>query len=87
MKRNKHEGSQHVTNGWAFLASIRKCIGEEGFWMARPLRIQYPEAFYHVTSRGNERKPIFRTEKDYGRFMGYFESPTERYGAKVESIV
>ena len=28
--------------------------------MARPLRITYPGAFYHVTSRGNERKDIFR---------------------------
>jgi REP element-mobilizing transposase RayT len=28
--------------------------------MARPLRIQYPEAFYHVTSRGNERKAILK---------------------------
>ena len=55
--------------------------------MGRPLRIEYPNAFYHVTSRGNERRPIFRTEKDYGRFMGYFESATERYGAKAESIV
>jgi hypothetical protein len=23
--------------------------------MARPLRIEYPDAFYHVTSRGNEQ--------------------------------
>jgi hypothetical protein len=28
--------------------------------MARPLRIEYDGALYHVTSRGNERKPIFR---------------------------
>jgi hypothetical protein len=26
--------------------------------VARPLRIQYPEAFYHVTSRGNEKKAM-----------------------------
>jgi hypothetical protein len=28
--------------------------------MARPMRIEYEGAFYHVTSRGNERKEIFR---------------------------
>ena len=28
--------------------------------MTRPLRIQYPGAYYHVTCRGNERKEIFR---------------------------
>lgn len=32
------------------------------FWrsiLARPLRIEYEGAFYHVTARGNERKRIF----------------------------
>jgi hypothetical protein len=28
--------------------------------MARPLRIHSPHAVYHVTTRGNERKPIGR---------------------------
>lgn len=51
--------------------------------MGRPLRIEYPGAFYHVTSRGNERRVIFRTKKDYERFLGYFESATERYGAQI----
>jgi hypothetical protein len=32
--------------------------------MARPLRIQYHGAFYHVTSRGNERKQIYSDEGD-----------------------
>ncbi|MEW6374964.1 MAG: transposase [Thermodesulfobacteriota bacterium] len=51
--------------------------------MARPLRIEYPGAFYHITSRGNERRPIFRTKGDYERFIGYLESATERYGAQI----
>ncbi len=29
--------------------------------MARPLRINYPGAFYHVTSRGNENPLRFKT--------------------------
>jgi len=32
--------------------------------MARPLRIEYPGAIYHITSRGNARQPIFRDDKD-----------------------
>ncbi|MBI5378663.1 MAG: transposase [Nitrospirae bacterium] len=32
--------------------------------MARPLRIQYPGACYHVTSRGNERKAVFSDARD-----------------------
>ena len=37
--------------------------------MARPLRIQYPGAFYHVTCRGNERRKIFIDDDDRGRFL------------------
>lgn len=32
--------------------------------MARPLRIEFPGALYHVTARGNERKPIVRDDLD-----------------------
>jgi hypothetical protein len=39
--------------------------------MARPLRIQYAEAFYHVTSRGNERKAVFLTDRDREKFLSY----------------
>jgi len=51
--------------------------------MGRPLRIEYPGAFYHVTSRGNERRDIFLTQKNYERMIGYLESGTERYGAQI----
>jgi putative transposase len=51
--------------------------------MARPLRIQFPGAFYHVTSRGNERKAIFRNDQDRQKFLSYLESARERYGAKI----
>ena len=37
--------------------------------MARPLRIQYPGAFYHVTCRGNERRKIFLDDDDRYRFL------------------
>lgn len=39
--------------------------------MARPLRIEYPGAFYHVTSRGNERKTIFKSNRDWEKFLDY----------------
>jgi len=37
--------------------------------MARPLRIQYPGALYHITSRGNERKNIYLEDSDRKRFL------------------
>ena len=51
--------------------------------MARPLRIEYPGAFYHVTSRGNEKKDIFRSSQDRRKFLSYLESSVVRYGAII----
>jgi putative transposase len=51
--------------------------------MARALRIQFPGAFYHVTSRGNEQKAVFKSLGDREKFLSYLESATERYGAAV----
>lgn len=33
--------------------------------MSRPLRIEYTDAVYHITARGNERREIFSDESDY----------------------
>lgn len=49
--------------------------------MARQLRIEYPGALYHVTSRGNEKKDIFRSIKDREKFLSYLSSAWERHGA------
>jgi putative transposase len=51
--------------------------------MARPLRIGYPGAFYHVTSRGNEQKDVFKSRRDREKFLGYLDSAVERYGAVI----
>lgn len=47
--------------------------------MARPLRIEYPGAVYHVTSRGNERKPIFQTDEDRELLLGILHKITEKF--------
>jgi len=51
--------------------------------MSRPLRIVYPGAFYHVTSRGNEQKDVFKSKRDREKFLEYLESATARYGAVI----
>ena len=51
--------------------------------MARPLRIEYAGAFYHITSRGNERKDIFKNERDFERFLTYLETAVQRYKAVI----
>ena len=54
--------------------------------MARPLRIAYPGAYYHVTSRGNEQKDVFKSRRDREKFLEYLASATERYGPLCQYI-
>ncbi|MEW6140846.1 MAG: transposase [Thermodesulfobacteriota bacterium] len=37
--------------------------------MSRPLRIQYPDAWYHVMNRGRRHEVIFPGREDYERFV------------------
>jgi len=53
--------------------------------MGRTLRIEYPGAFYHVTSRGNERRDIFRSQRDREKLLEYLESATVRHGARIHA--
>jgi putative transposase len=43
------------------------------------LRIEYDGAHYHVTSRGNERKTIFRDHADRKLFLNMLSQVTERF--------
>ena len=47
--------------------------------MARPLRIEFPAAVYHVTSRGNERKAIFKDDQDRKMFLNTLQQVISRY--------
>jgi hypothetical protein len=51
--------------------------------IARPFRIAYRGAFYHITPRGNERKQIFKSLADNEKFLFYVESATRRYDAII----
>ena len=37
--------------------------------MARPLRIEFAGALYHITSRGDRREAIFEDDEDRERFL------------------
>ncbi len=47
--------------------------------MARPLRIEYAGAVYHVTSRGNERKAVFKGDQDRINFLNTLQHVNKRY--------
>jgi len=47
--------------------------------MARPLRIEYPGAVYHVTSRGNARADIFLSDADRQTLLDVLAGTVEKY--------
>jgi REP element-mobilizing transposase RayT len=48
--------------------------------MARPLRIEYEGAVYHVTSRGNARSDIYLDDHDREMFLEVLAHVVERFG-------
>ncbi len=55
--------------------------------MVRPIRIEYPGAWYHVTSRGNEKKKIYSDDQDKRRFLEILSATRNIYGVKVHAYV
>lgn len=55
--------------------------------MARPLRIQYPGAYYHVTCRGNKCRKIFLDDHDRYRFLKFLSESLEIYQAVLYGYV
>ena len=51
--------------------------------MARPLRIQYPGAYYHVMNRGNSKQDIFITDGNRATFLRALEDSTQIYDVRV----
>lgn len=51
--------------------------------MARPLRICYEGAVYHVTIRGNERRAIFLSSDDHDRFMQKLADSVRLYDVRL----
>lgn len=47
--------------------------------MARPLRIEYEGAVYHITSRGNARRSIYKDEEDRRIFLNTLHKANQRY--------
>jgi len=47
--------------------------------MARPYRLQAENCFYHITSRGNDRRKIFLSDTDFEKFLEYVVTAKEKY--------
>ena len=55
--------------------------------MARPLRIQYENAYYHVTCRGNARQNIFSSDTDRSAFLDYLGRSAYIYQVEILAYV
>jgi putative transposase len=55
--------------------------------MARPLRIELAGGLYHVMSRGNERRAIFRDDDDRQRRLDWLQRTVETYGWRLHAFV
>lgn len=55
--------------------------------MARPLRIEFPGALHHVSSRGNERRPIVRDDVDRRMFLTILGQAVTRFGWSLTAWV
>jgi len=51
--------------------------------MSRPLRIEYPGAYYHVMNRGTARQKIFLNDQDRQRFLDLLGQTCQMWGVRV----
>jgi hypothetical protein len=49
--------------------------------MARPLRLEFPGALYHLTARGDRREAIFEDDADRAALLDVFAHGLERFDA------
>ena len=51
--------------------------------MARPLRIEYPNAWYHVMNRGRRGENVFSDKKDYELFLAILQESSELFDLRI----
>ncbi len=51
--------------------------------MSRPLRIQYPDAWYHVMNRGRRGETVFLDKQDYSMFVELLKEVVDMYKVRV----
>jgi REP element-mobilizing transposase RayT len=54
--------------------------------MSRPLRIEYPGAWYHIMNRGRRYESIFEDKNDYSMFLDLLQETIEIFHIKVSAF-
>src|SRR6266498_1999484 len=55
--------------------------------MARPLRLERAGGWYHITARGNERRPVYRDDRDRQHFCELLEEMVSRFQVQLHCFV
>ena len=53
--------------------------------MSRPLRIEYPNAWYHIMNRGRRAENIFKDEKDYAMFVELLQEASVAWNVRISA--
>ena len=53
--------------------------------MSRPLRIEYPGAWYHVMNRGRRHCDVFEEEEDFHLFLDILKNTSKMWNLKVSA--
>ena len=53
--------------------------------MARPLRIEYLGAWYHVMNRGRRKEPVFFDKKDYVLFLAVLKETHRLFNIEIHA--
>lgn len=54
--------------------------------MSRPLRIEYPNAWYHVMNRGRRKENVFLTKSDYLEFIKVLREASDQFGLVISAF-
>ena len=54
--------------------------------MSRPLRIQYPNAWYHVMNRGRCGQAIFESKEDFEQFIDIIKESIELFSLRISAF-
>ena len=53
--------------------------------MPRPLRVEYPGAWYYVTNTGSDGQPIFTSDEDKVTFLTVLNETTQLYALEIHA--
>lgn len=63
------------------LATIIELI--QSFTMSRPVRLEYPGAWYHVMNRGRRREDIFLSRHDFAAFINILQETADAWNLRI----